>query len=112
VLAAERDLKLPRAARVTADLCRKQTLPAGVSSVNLPKVAGGATVAVQQTQNSAVSETAMTTTSVSSGITTIAGMQIISLQKADSESSSDRSDIARRLAARYWAYAKPSHLDR
>lgn len=71
---------LARAGRVTADLCQKEDLPSGVSSINLPKVATGATVAVQQTQNSALSDTAMTTTSISSGITTVGGKQIISMQ--------------------------------
>jgi len=71
---------LARAGRVTADLCQHEVLPAGVSSVNLPKVASGVTVAVQQTQNSALSDTAMTTTSVSTGITTVGGKQIVSLQ--------------------------------
>jgi HK97 family phage major capsid protein len=71
---------LARPGRVTADLMNGNPLPSGVSSVNLPKVATGTTVAVQQTQNSAVSDTAMTTTSVSSGITTLAGKQIISMQ--------------------------------
>lgn len=71
---------LARAGRVTADLCNKQELPQGVSSINLPKVSGGTTVGVQQTQNNQISSTDMQTTSVSSGITTIAGQQIISLQ--------------------------------
>lgn len=71
---------LARAGRVTADLCNKQELPSGVSSINLPKVSSGVTVAVQQTQNSALSDTAMTTTSVSTGITTVGGKQIISMQ--------------------------------
>ena len=71
---------LARPARVTADLMTGRTLPSGVSSVNLPKISGGATVAVQALQNTAVSDTAMTTTSVASGITTIAGKQIISMQ--------------------------------
>lgn len=73
-------VSLARAGRVTADLCNNQVLPAGVSSVNLPKVATGVATAVQQTQNSALQDTAMTTTSVSSGITTIGGKQIISMQ--------------------------------
>ncbi len=71
---------LARAGRVTADLCQNETLPSGVSSINLPKVSSGVTVAVQQTQNSALSDTAMTTTSVSTGITTVGGKQIISMQ--------------------------------
>jgi len=71
---------LARAGRVTADLCQKDTLPTGVSSVNLPKVSTGVTAGVQATQNSALSDTAVTTTSVSSGITTIGGKQIVSMQ--------------------------------
>ena len=71
---------LARAGRVTANLCQNENLPSGVSSINLPKVASGATVAVQATQNSALSDTAMTTTSVSTGITTVGGKQIISMQ--------------------------------
>lgn len=71
---------LARPGRVTADLMNKHTLPSGVSSVNLPKVASGATVGVTVTQNTQVSNTDITTTSVSSGITTISGQQIISLQ--------------------------------
>lgn len=73
-------VSLARAGRVTADLTNHMTLPSGVSSVNLPKVAAGTTVAVQQTQGNAVSDTALTTTSVTSGITTLAGKQTSSLQ--------------------------------
>jgi HK97 family phage major capsid protein len=69
-----------RPGRVTADLFQHETLPPGVSSINLPKVSGGATTGVQATQNSALSDTAMTTTSVSSGISLIGGKQIVSLQ--------------------------------
>lgn len=71
---------LARPGQVTANLCQQEALPSGISSVNLPKVASGATTGVQATQNSALSDTAMTTTSVSSGITTIGGKQIVSLQ--------------------------------
>lgn len=71
---------LARPGRVTADLMNKQTLPSGVSSINLPKVNSGVTAAVQATQNTAVSDTALTTTSVTSGITTIAGKQTVSMQ--------------------------------
>lgn len=71
---------LARPGRVSANLAVHDRLPSGVSSINLPKVAGGSTTAVQATQNSALSDTAMTTTSVSSGITTIGGKQIVSLQ--------------------------------
>ena len=73
-------VELARAGRVTADLMNKQVLPGGVSSVNLPKITTGSTEAVQATQNTSVSLTDLVTTSVSSGITTIAGQAVISLQ--------------------------------
>ena len=73
-------IALARPGRVTADLLDHQPLPSGVSSINLPKVSSGALTGIQATQNSALSDTAMTTTSVSSGISLIGGKQIISLQ--------------------------------
>lgn len=69
-----------RPARVTADLVQHDVLPGGVSSINLPQVTGGTAVAVVQTQNTGVQNTDMTTSSVSSGITTISGQQVVSLQ--------------------------------
>jgi HK97 family phage major capsid protein len=73
-------IALARPGRVTADLFQKQPLPAGVSSINLPKVATGSATSVQAVQNTAIQDTALTTGSVSSGITTIAGQQVVSLQ--------------------------------
>lgn len=71
---------LARPGRVTADRLSKDELPSGVSSINLPKVASGESVGVQATQNTAVSSTDLTTSSVSSGITTLAGQQVVALQ--------------------------------
>ena len=76
-------VKLARAGRVSADALHHEKLPRGVSSINLPAVDTGAATGVQQTQGTAVTDTAMTTTSVSSGITTIAGKQIVSRQLID-----------------------------
>ena len=73
-------IRLARPGRVTADLLNHEVLPQGVSSVNLPAVATGSTAGIQATQNTAVSNTDLTTTSVSSGISTISGQQVISLQ--------------------------------
>ena len=73
-------IALARAGRVTANLMQSEVLPSGISSINLPKVATGASSAVQALQNSVLSDTAMTTTSVSTGITTHGGKQIISMQ--------------------------------
>jgi HK97 family phage major capsid protein len=74
---------LARPGRVLANLIPTDPLPSGVSSVNLPKVTGGTSTTVQATQNSTLSSTDMTTASVSSGITTIGGKQIISRQLID-----------------------------
>lgn len=92
-----------RPGRVTADLMQKDALPEGVSSINLPTVATGTATAVQATQNSAVQSTDLTTSSVSSGITTIAGQQTVAMQLlAQSGIPFDRvilADLARAYAA-------------
>lgn len=75
-------LPLARAGRVTADLCHKETLPTGTDSINLPKVATGSTTA-EQTQNAAVSNTDMTTGSISGAVTTLAGQQRFAMQLLD-----------------------------
>lgn len=73
-------IALARPGRVTADLLHHELLPPGVSSINLPKVNAGTTTAVQTTQNTALSQTDLTTTSVSGQITTIGGKQVVSTQ--------------------------------
>lgn len=73
-------VRLARPGRVAADRANKQPLPSGVSSVNLPRVATGTSVAVQATQNTALSQTDLTSNSVSSGISTIGGKQVVSMQ--------------------------------
>ena len=96
-------IKLARPHRVTADLVEHETLPRGVSSINFPKVSTGAAAGVQVTQNSALTDTAMTTTSVSSGITLIAGKQIISRQLIDQSGIPFDRVILQDLAADYAA---------
>jgi HK97 family phage major capsid protein len=73
-------IKLARPGRVAADRAQHEALPSGVSSVNLPKVATGVSVDIQAQQNTALSQTDMTTNSVSSGISTIGGKQVVSMQ--------------------------------
>lgn len=73
-------VELARPGRVTADVVQSDTLPSGVSSINLPKVSTGTSTAIQSTQNTALSDTAMTTGSVSASISTIGGKQIVSMQ--------------------------------
>lgn len=78
----EKYVPLARAGRVTADLCGPQPLPAGVDSVNLPKVATG-TAAGTQTPGGSVTNTGMTTTSVSAPVVTKAGQQVFPMQMID-----------------------------
>lgn len=72
-------VELARPGRITADLIGSETLPAGVASINIPKISAGASVGVTVTQNTTITETNVTTTSVSSGITEITGKQTVSL---------------------------------
>ena len=73
---------MARAGRVAAELCQKFPLPAGTDSINIPKFATGATVAVQ-TEGSAASSTDVTTTSVSGHVETFAGQGVITMQLLD-----------------------------
>lgn len=74
-------VEFARADRVVADVIGTEPLEDGMSSINLPKIATGAGVAVQQTQNTTITDTGFTTTSVSSGIATITGKQKVSIQE-------------------------------
>lgn len=75
--------KLARPGRVVANQVSGLELPMGTDSLNLPKVATGTTVASQSTQNSAVSNTDLTSTSVTAPVVTIAGQQVVSLQSLE-----------------------------
>ncbi len=74
---------LARAGRVLADRCVRDVLPAGVSSVNIPKVSTGTSTAIQSTQNTALASTDPTTTSLTSPIVSIGGKNVVSQQLLD-----------------------------
>jgi HK97 family phage major capsid protein len=97
----EQFVKLARPGRITANLIQNQPLPAGTDSINIPKVATGTAVAVQATQNTGVQQTDLTTTSISSGITTIAGGQTVSLQLMEQSPLNIDDIILGDLAAAY-----------
>jgi len=71
---------IARAGRVTADLGNVAQLPGGVASVNVPKVTGNSVPGVTETQNTSITQSNFTTTSVSSGIATISARQTVSLE--------------------------------
>ena len=76
-------INIARPGRVTADLFNKGDVPSGVSSINIPKLVTGTSVAVQSTQNSALSSTDITSSFVSTGFTTLGGTQTVSQQIID-----------------------------
>lgn len=90
-----------RAGRVTADLFMKEDIPPGYSSVNYPKILTGTTTAVQTTQNTALSQTDMTTSFVQTGFATIGGKQVSSQQLLDQAALNFDQVILRDLAADY-----------
>lgn len=94
-------IKLARAGRVTADLFKKSEVPSGTSSISIPRIATGTTVAIQSTQNTALSQTDLTTASVSTGFTTVGGKQIVSQQLLDQSALNFDEVILQDLAAAY-----------
>jgi HK97 family phage major capsid protein len=71
---------LARAGRITANLCRQGQVPPGTDSINIPKINTGTATAVVTSQNSAIQQTDLTTTSVSSPVITVAGGQTVAMQ--------------------------------
>lgn len=72
-----------RAGRVTADLCNVQPLPRGTDSINIPRITGGTTTAVQTADNAGVSETDLTDALSTAPVRTIAGQQDVAIQLLD-----------------------------
>lgn len=100
-------LPLARAGRVTADLCRKMSLPAGTDSINIPTVNTG-TVVAEQADGASLSNTAMTTSFKNAAVTTEAGQQVFAMQLLDqSPANVDEvvfADLIADLAVRVDAY--------
>ena len=94
-------IKLARPGRVTADLFHREDLPSGASSVNLPRVATGTSTAIQSTQNTALSQTDLTTGALSSGISTIGGKQVVSQQMLEQSAVPFDRVVLEDLAADY-----------
>jgi HK97 family phage major capsid protein len=90
-----------RKGRVTPDLFKKMDVPNGISSLNIPKITGGTTTAIQSTQNSALSQTDMTTSYVTARWATIGGKQVASQQILDQTAVNFDQLILEDLAADY-----------
>ena len=72
--------ELPRAGRPFADRIRKMPLEQYGTTISIPKVQSGVTVASQNGENTAVSETDADSQTVTVPVNTIAGMNDMSLQ--------------------------------
>jgi HK97 family phage major capsid protein len=94
-------VKLARPGRVTANLIPNLPLPAGTDSINIPKINTGTAVALQSTQNSAVQQTDLATTSISSSVFTVAGGQTVSLQLLEQSPLNIDTIVLGDLAASY-----------
>lgn len=92
---------LARARRVIADSIAHEPLPAGTDSINLPVLATGTAVAVQGTQNVAVQNTDLSTSSVTAAVQTVAGQQVVALQLLEQSPINMDAVILRDLARDY-----------
>jgi HK97 family phage major capsid protein len=76
-------VQLTRAGRTTANLYRNLPIPAGVSSVNIPKLVTGSAAAIRTDATTGLTETDLTTGSVGTGFSTVGGVQTVSQQLLD-----------------------------
>src|SRR5690606_27087463 len=68
-------VELARPGRATANLVTNQDLPPGTDSINIPKVATGASTDAQDGDNTAISNTDMSDDFINAPVRTIAGEQ-------------------------------------
>lgn len=100
----DRWAELPRAGRPFADAVPKMEMPADGLTITIPKVTGGASEAVQSSQNSAVSETDPTVSTVTASLVTIAGQVDLSRQFLERSAPGADMVIYRDLQNAYDAY--------
>lgn len=94
-------VKYARPGRIFANLVPTQPLPAGTDSINIPKIATGTATALMTGQNTGVTETDLTTTSIASSVFTVAGGQTVSLQLLEQSPLNIDMVVLQDLAASY-----------
>jgi HK97 family phage major capsid protein len=94
---------LTSAGRVTSQLYSQHPVPAGVSSISIPKITTGTTANLQTTQNSALDSTDLATSSVTTGFSTVGGTQVVSQQLLD-QSAINFDAVVNSDLARAYAY--------
>lgn len=76
-------IALARPGRPTADLLSPMPMPTGTNQVSVPRIATGSSVASQATELTGISQTDITTSSVTAPVVTLAGQQIVSVQELE-----------------------------
>jgi HK97 family phage major capsid protein len=94
-------IALARPGRTTADLCFSQDLPSGTDLLSVPKITTGSSVAAQNGELTALSQTDIATTSVTSPVVTLGGTQLVSVQMLEQSAGSVDQVIMADLAAEY-----------
>ncbi|MGQ5636319.1 MULTISPECIES: phage major capsid protein [unclassified Streptomyces] len=94
-------IALARPGRTTADLCFTQDLPSGTDLLSVPKITTGSSVAAQNGELTALSQTDIATTSVTSPVVTLGGTQLVSVQMLEQSAGSVDQVIMADLAAEY-----------
>lgn len=102
-MADDRYAELSRAGRVTADRLTRLDLPPGTDSINIPTIVSGAAVAIQVSDNAAVSEVDPTTGSASAPVRTLAGQVDVAVQALEQSPAGFDQIIFRDLTADYAA---------
>lgn len=94
-------IQLVRPGRVTTELYNHNPVPVGVSSISIPKITAGTSIGLQTTQNTALSQTDLTTSYVSTGFATLGGTQVVSQQILDQTALDFDRVILKDLASEY-----------
>ena len=101
--------QLARAGRVFANAIGSRPIPATGMSFTIPKVTGGATTALQTTQNTAVSETDPVTAEITLTVRTIAGQVDLSRQSFE-RSDPGLDDVVGEDLANSYAVTLDTHI--
>lgn len=76
-------IELARPGRAFANLCRRQPLPGGTDSINIPKILTGTSVGMQTADNQPVVDIDLTDTFINAPVRTITGQQGVAIQLID-----------------------------
>jgi HK97 family phage major capsid protein len=101
----------PRGGRPFVEACRQIPLPAGTDSINVPRIATGTATGVQTADNAAVTETDMTTATVTAPVRTIAGQQDVPLQLLEQSPIAFDEVVFADLIADYWSQCEAQAIN-